>query len=514
MAETFNLPDVGEGLTEAEVVTWRTTVGATVEVNDIVVEIETAKSLVELPVPYAGVVTELLAAEGETIEVGAPLIRIAAEGEETRTDPDSGSAEPDLGSGADSGADSGVPESDEQPAAEEKPGRQRSGRAKKAAAQKREKSERGSSERTDSTPESSSAQNEALVGSGPKADSTARRVRTRSTAPDLIDLEGLEIAAPAPAGGAYTDIADIVARASPPVRALAKRLGVAVWELVGSGRNGQITRDDVERQAQQKREQRASGQTPATGAPATSHRKATPAEEGLLYEGPREENIQVRGVRKATARNVTASATTVPHVSVFKEVDVTRTMELRQVLKKDPSYEGLSVSPMLFAAKAIIWAARRNPQVNATWHDTHYTLRNYVNLGVAAATPRGLVVPVIHEAHAFNTRGLAAALTALTIDAREGRTTPGEMRGGTVSITNIGTLGLDSGTPILPPGQASIVALGAVRKKPWVVEGQIVPRDVMVIGGSFDHRLIDGDLAGRFISDVAAVMEQPGLLID
>ncbi|PRZ17531.1 dihydrolipoamide acetyltransferase family protein [Nesterenkonia sandarakina] len=502
MAETFNLPDVGEGLTEAEVVTWRTTVGATVEVNDIVVEIETAKSLVELPVPFAGVVTELLAAEGETIEVGAPLIRIAAEGED-----------PSAAPGADAAAATDVQEAAEPPAGEDKPGRSRSSRGKKAAAQKREDAERAESEQKGAA-QQDSAQNEALVGSGPKADSASRRSRTRSTAPDLVDLEGLEIAAPAPAAGAYTDIADIVARASPPVRALAKRLGVAVWELVGSGRNGQITRDDVERQARQKREQRASGQMPAPGAPSPGRRKSTPAEEGLLYEGPREENIQVRGVRKATARNVTASATTVPHVSVFKEVDVTRTMELRQVLKQDPSYEGLSVSPMLFAAKAIIWAVRRNPQVNATWHDTHYTLKNYLNLGVAAATPRGLVVPVIHEAHAFNTRGLAAALTQLTVDAREGRTTPGEMQGGTVSITNIGSLGLDSGTPILPPGQASIVALGAVRKKPWVVEGQIVPRDVMVIGGSFDHRLIDGDLAGRFISDIAAVMEQPGLLID
>ncbi|GAA1138091.1 dihydrolipoamide acetyltransferase family protein [Nesterenkonia lutea] len=498
MAETFNLPDVGEGLTEAEIVTWRVAAGDTVEVNDIVVEIETAKSLVELPVPFAGTVTELVAAEGETIEVGSPLIRIAAEGEDTSAPESAAPAQTDA-------------EEEAAAAPAEKSGRARSGRGRRAA-EKAEKAEASEKAARAATAEGVD-ENKALVGSGPKADSAARRLRTRSTAPDLVDMEGLEIPAPAPTGAA-TDIADIVARASPPVRALAKRLGVAVWELVGSGRNGQITRDDVERQARQKREQRATGQVPSTGAPSPGRRRATPAEEGLLYEGPREENVQVRGVRKATARNVTASATTVPHVSVFKEVDVTRTMELRLALKQDPSYAGLSVSPMLFAAKAIIWAARRNPQVNATWHDTHYTLKNYLNLGIAAATPRGLVVPVIHEAHAFNTRGLAAAITQLTIDAREGRTTPGEMQGGTVSITNIGTLGLDSGTPILPPGQASIVALGAVRKKPWVVEGQIVPRDVMVIGGSFDHRLIDGDLAGRFISDVAAVMEQPGLLID
>ena len=189
-------------------------------------------------------------------------------------------------------------------------------------------------------------------------------------------------------------------------------------------------------------------------------------------------------------------------------------MELRAALKQDPSYEGLGVSPLFFAAKAIIWAARRNPQVNASWHETHYVVKNYVNLGIAAATPRGLMVPVIHDVQSYSSRGLAAAITGMIAEAREGRLTPADMQGGTVSITNIGPLGLDGGTPILPPGQAAIVALGAVRRKPWVVDEQIVPRDVMTIGGSFDHRLIDGEHAGRFISDVGAVLEQPGLLLD
>ncbi|GAB3847983.1 dihydrolipoamide acetyltransferase family protein [Nesterenkonia populi] len=461
MTRTFMLPDVGEGLTEAEITSWKVAPGETVEVNQIVCEIETAKSLVELPVPFAGEVVGLLAEEGETVEVGKPLIRIAGEGD------DAGPAPSEEESGASSSQEEG---------------------------------------------------GQALVGSGPKADSAKHRPRVRPTAPDVIDAAALgleeDVAAPRPPGLQTTDLADIVSKASPPVRALAKRLGVAVWELVGSGRNGQITRDDVERQARAKKAQQDKGQTPRAGAPTSQGRPPTPQEIGLLYDGPREENVQVRGVRKATALNVAASAQNVPHVSVFKEVDVTRTMELRTALKQDPSYQGLSVSPMLFAAKAIIWAARRNPQVNATWHETHYTLRNYVNLGIAAATPRGLMVPVIHEAHTYNTQGLAAAITQLTVDARDGRTTPGEMQGGTISITNIGTLGLDSGTPILPPGQASIVALGAVRKRPWVVDGQIVPRDVMVIGGSFDHRLIDGDQAGSFISDVAKVMEEPGLLLD
>ena len=498
MVETFNLPDVGEGLTEAEVVSWRVAVGDAVAVNDVVLEIETAKSVVELPVPYAGVVRELVVPEGETVEVGQPLIRIAPEGEEPAAqEEDATSAE--------------TPE--EPPDASEKR-HSRSSRDSRRSRARQDKAEKTAKKRTGASVEDETSG--ALVGSGPKADAPKRRPRTRHTAPDLVDVEDLDLAEQPPSPSAQgTDLADIVAKASPPVRALAKRLGVAVWELVGSGRNGQITRDDVERQAEEKKAQRAKGQMPSAAPPVPSaQRPPTPASAGLLYEGPREEKIQVRGVRKATATNVTQMASTVPHVSVFKEVDLTRTMELREVLKKEASFQGLSVSPMLFAAKAIIWAARRNPQVNASWHDTYYTLKNYVNLGIAAATPRGLVVPVIHEAHTYNTQGLAAAITQLTIDAREGRTTPAEMQGGTISITNIGTLGLDAGTPILPPGQASIVALGTVKKKPWVVDGEIVPRDIMTIGGSFDHRLVDGDHAGRFLSDVAAVLEEPGLLID
>lgn len=475
MSQIFMLPDVGEGLTEAEIVAWRVAVGDTVEVNDIICEIETAKSLVELPVPYAGTVDELVAAEGQTIEVGQPLIRIGGADEPAEQPADDGAAAP---------------------AAEEAP------------AQPEQQSQARAEESTE--------ENQALVGSGPKADSAKHRRRLRSTAPDLVDVSDLGIedhgrAQPQRSGAGA---ADSIAQASPPVRALAKRLGVAAGELVGSGHGGQVTRDDVERRSRQKQEQREAGRSPDIGPPAPESRTAHPQEAGLLRSGPREENVEVRGVRKATALNVAASASTVPHVSVFKEVDVTATMELRQVLKNDPAYQDLSVSPMLFAARAIIWAARRNPQVNASWHETHYTLHNYVNLGVAAATPRGLVVPVIHDAQIYNTLGLAAALTQLSADARDGRTSAAEMQGGTVSITNVGSLGLDTGTPILPPGQAAIVALGAVRKKPWVVQGQVVPREVMVVGGSFDHRLIDGDLAGAFISDVAAVLEQPGLLID
>jgi 2-oxoisovalerate dehydrogenase E2 component (dihydrolipoyl transacylase) len=475
MSQTFNLPDVGEGLTEAEIVSWHVSTGDSVEVNDVICEIETAKSLVELPVPFAGTVKELMAGEGETIEVGQPLIRISA-----------------------ADADAGESPSATDPTTEESEAGSAAAESSNTAPAEDKQESAGRAENADED------QNQALVGSGPKADAPKARPRTRPADLDLIDTSALDLSAGSdqPAGRSASrsapggrSAAEMVRAAAPPVRALAKRFGLDVTDLVGTGRDGRITRHDVETQAQH-------ASAPVSGTQTAS-----------LYEGPREERVRVRGVRKATALNVAASASEVPHVSVFKEVDVTRTMELRSVLRSDPSYQNLNVSPMLFAAQAIIRAARKNPQVNATWHDSHYTLCNYVNLGIAAATPRGLVVPVIHDAHAYTPQGLAAAITALTSDAREGKTTPAQMQGGTISITNIGSLGLDFGTPILPPGQASIVVLGAVRTKPWIVDGQVVPRQIMTVGGSFDHRLIDGDLAGAFISDVASVMEEPGLLI-
>lgn len=490
MVGTFNLPDVGEGLTEAEVISWKVAVGDVVDVNDIVVEIETAKSLVELPVPFAGEVRELLAEEGETLEVGSPLIRIAEAG--------SGGPAP-----AEQSEQTGQSEQSEQS------GRTEQTAQKPAAPKSAEQGASGSGS-------SDSGGDKALVGSGPKADKAKRRPRTRPTTLDLVDVPGSARAAQrsapqsAPRGQEEAQsrgVVDVLARTTPPVRALARRMGVALAELAAAA-PGPISREDVERFARDR------GQ--GAGSP---RRAAGPDEHGftagvLLREGPREEEVEVRGVRKHTAINVTRSAQEVPHVSVFRETDITRTMELRTALREDPRYEGLSVSPLLFVAKAIIWAARRNPQVNATWHDETYSVKNYVNLGIAAATPRGLVVPVIEDAQAYDTRGLAAAITALTKKAREGKTSPAEMQGGTVSITNLGPLGLDGGTPILPPGQAAIIAVGAVRRKPWVVDDQIVPRDVMTVGGSFDHRLIDGEHAGHFVADIARVLEQPGLLLD
>src|SRR5690625_3126246 len=255
MSQIFMLPDVGEGLTEAEIVSWRVAVGDTVAVNDIICEIETAKSLVELPVPYAGTVDELVAAEGQTVEVGQPLIRIG---------------------GADTPADQPADDEASAPAAGEEP------------AQQDQHGQAGAAESTE--------ENQALVGSGPKADSAKHRRRLRSTAPDLVDVSDLGIddrQRPQPERpGAGT--ADSLVNAFPPVRALAKRLGVGAAELVGSGQDGQVTRDDVERRAKQKQQQRQTGTSPDVGPPVPGSRAAQAQQAGLLRSGPREENVEVR----------------------------------------------------------------------------------------------------------------------------------------------------------------------------------------------------------------------------
>jgi 2-oxoisovalerate dehydrogenase E2 component (dihydrolipoyl transacylase) len=228
----------------------------------------------------------------------------------------------------------------------------------------------------------------------------------------------------------------------------------------------------------------------------------------------REERIPVKGVRKAIASAMVRSAFTAPHVSVFVDVDATRTMEYTKRLKASPDFASVKISPLLVMAKAVIWAVRRNPTVNSTWTDAEIVVHHYVNLGIAAATPRGLIVPNVKDAQALSMRNLAGALEQLVITARDGKTTPADMAQGTITITNLGSFGMDTGTPILNPGEVAIVALGTIRQKPWVVDGEVVPRYVTTIGASFDHRIVDGDVASRFLADVAAVVEEPALLLD
>ena len=282
--------------------------------------------------------------------------------------------------------------------------------------------------------------------------------------------------------------------AKPPVRKLAKDLGVDISAVTPTGLSGEVLREDVIRGA---------------GQATVFKNLETPA-----WPENREERIPVKGVRKAIAQAMVKSMFSAPHVSVFVDVDATRTMEFVKRLKASPDFVGIKVSPLLVMVKAMIWAVQRNPTVNSTWTDEEIIVHHYVNLGVAAATPRGLIVPNVKDAQNLSLRELAAALEQLTNTAREGKTTPDSMSNGTITITNLGSFGVDTGTPILNPGEVSIVALGTIKPKPWIVEGEVRSRMVTTVAASFDHRVVDGDVASRFVADVASVMEEPALLLD
>jgi pyruvate dehydrogenase E2 component (dihydrolipoamide acetyltransferase) len=282
--------------------------------------------------------------------------------------------------------------------------------------------------------------------------------------------------------------------AKPPIRKLAKELGVDLGSVSGTGVHGEITREDVIGSASQ----------------ASVFKNLTTPQ----APSEREERIPVKGVRKAIANAMVKSAFTAPHVSIFVDVDATRTMEYVKRLKNSVDFAGIKVTPLLIMAKAMIWAVRRNRMVNSTWTDEEIIVHNFVNLGIAAATPRGLIVPNIKDADAMSMIELAQAIEQLAATARDGKTTPEDMKDGTITITNIGVFGVDTGTPILNPGEVGIVALGSIRKKPWVVDDEIVVRQVTTIGATFDHRVVDGDVASRFVQDVASVIEEPALLLD
>ncbi len=453
----FNLPDVGEGLTEAEIVSWKVQVGDRVAVNQVIVEIETAKSLVELPCPFEGIVTELLAKEGETVEVGKPIIAATV-------------ADGAVGAVATSSIPVISPEV--------------------AAA--------ASEALADIRSEGSEEKQPNLVGYGvASAHGTSRRAkRTINPVPVVAPMtSAIPVIPGAPATGLISVVTpDNSVIAKPPIRKLAKDRGVDLNNVVATGLAGEVTREDVLGGAQQA---------------SVFRNLSTP-------EAPteREERIPVKGVRKAIASAMVRSAFTAPHVSIFVDVDATRTMEYVKRLKASTDFAGVKVTPLLIMAKAMIWAVRRNPTVNSTWTDEEIIVHNFVNFGIAAATPRGLIVPNIKDADKMSMLELAKAIEQLAATAREGKTTPADMQDGTITITNIGVFGVDTGTPILNPGEVGIVALGSIRPKPWVVNNEIVIRQVTTIGATFDHRVVDGDVASRFVQDVASVIEEPALLLD
>ena len=285
---------------------------------------------------------------------------------------------------------------------------------------------------------------------------------------------------------------DVRVLAKPPVRKLAKDLGIDLAQVSPTGAGGVVTRADVE--------------ALAAGAVADAAASPTP-----VADGARETRVPVRGVRKMTAQAMVSSAFTAPHVTEWVTLDVSRTVRLVRRLREQREFRDVKVSPLLVVAKAVCLAVRRTPEVNATWDDAaqEIVLKHFVNLGIAAATPRGLVVPTIKDADRMSLREVADALATLTATAREGRTQPAEMSGGTFTITNVGVFGIDAGTPILNPGETGILAVGAIDKRPWVVGNRVKPRWVTTLALSFDHRVVDGEQGSRFLADVATVLRDP-----
>ncbi len=457
MIAEFRLPDLGEGLTEAEVVQWMVEPGDTVSLNQTLAEVETAKAVVELPSPYEGTVATLHAGAGDTVLVGAPLIAFDVAG-----------AEPERASGADV-ADAGE-----------------------------EKAEPN------------------LVGYGAAPASSGRPARrARRGAPsDAAARADAAVIAAAPHDALPPSVAEPTIgerpRSTPPVRAHAKRLGVDLALVAAEVGDRVITRSDVDAYAERV------GPAASVVAPAPRVEPA-PSEQHLLApSGPSGDRAQtripVKGVRKATAQAMVRSAFTAPHVTTFHTVDVTATMELIDQLRADRSLSDHRIGPLVLVAKAVCLALGRNPSLNATWDEAAGEIieNHYVDLGIAAATERGLIVPIIRDAERLSLTGMADALQQLTQTARTGKTSPAELAGGTFSITNIGVFGIDAGTPILPPGQSGILAVGAVRRQPWEYRGEIALRQMMTLSVSFDHRLVDGAEGSRFLKDVADLLEQPG----
>ncbi|MEV4190129.1 dihydrolipoamide acetyltransferase family protein, partial [Streptomyces toxytricini] len=360
-----------------------------------------------------------------------------------------------------------------------------------------------------------------LVGYGVSQSSTKRRPRKAApAAQNGTAAPAAAAAAPAPApaaapalnGSGHAAGGDRPL-AKPPVRKLAKDLGIDLASVVPTGEGGVVTREDVHAAAAAALAPQAAAPAPAAApaAPAAVPAQAAPAAE----PGARETRIPVKGVRKVTAQAMVGSAFTAPHVTEFITLDVTRTMKLVQELKADPDLAGLRINPLLLIAKAVLIAVRRNPDVNASWDEAaqEIVLKHYVNLGIAAATPRGLIVPNIKDAHTKTLPELSEALSALVATARDGKTSPADMQGGTLTITNVGVFGVDTGTPILNPGESAILAVGAIKLQPWVHKGKVKPRHVTTLALSFDHRLIDGELGSKFLADIAAVLEQPRRLV-
>ena len=447
----FLVPDVGEGLVEAEIVEWKVKVGDVVVLNQPLVDIETAKATVELPSPYAGEVVALHGKVGDVMAVETPLITfdVAGEGEiDTKESPS-------TTMGDDSSDD------------------------------RREAVLVGYGVANEDGP---------VTRSGRRAGAT--RVSERSSETD----------------GSVVDAA-LSPKSTPPVRLYAKQRGVELSTVSGSGRDGVITRDDIDRALRAPAtpdDRRAPSRTVVPTGPATPSRFVG-RELSPWATGPKEERIAVKGVLRSMAEAMTQSAFSAPHAAAWVRVDATKTVELLASLKKRPSLANVRLSPLTILALAICDAARHFPGINSSFDGAanEVVVRRSVNLGIAADTPRGLIVPNIKGADELDLVAMASALTGLVEKARNGTTTPAEMLGTTISITNVGPFGVDGAVAILPPGTAAILAVGQITKSPWVVDDEVVVRHVVELSMSFDHRHIDGALASAVLAHIGGFVNDP-----
>jgi 2-oxoisovalerate dehydrogenase E2 component (dihydrolipoyl transacylase) len=486
--ETITLTDSGEGLTEAEILDVKVAVGDMVEINDPVVEVETQKSAVELPSPVAGRVARVLVSVGDELEVGAPMLEIdtAASADDPAPAPSVDGAPATPAPSADNAPSTPAASSDPAPAASD-------------------------------DDEHDADEPKPLVGYGAKGGSSRRRRRA------TVQQDSTQV-----------PIDRILAK--PPVRKLARDLGIALADVLATGPGGIVTRDDViaaqqrsfgdgvadvaagdgsyfpDESPQAPADLATNMQSSATHAMAPGESTVGQNFTGITSDG-RTTRVPIRSVRKRTAEAMVSSAFTAPHVTVFNEIDMTATMDLVRRLRASREWKDVKVSPLTVIAKALLVAIRRNPEVNAAWDEDSQEIvyKHFVNLGIAAATPRGLIVPNIKDAHLLTLQELAESINELAKTARAGATPLSATRGGTITITNFGVFGIDSGTPILNPGESVILGVGTVKQKPWVVDGRLEVREVAQLACSFDHRLIDGELGSVLLRDISAVLESPDL---
>ena len=474
----FALPDLGEGLTESELVAWKVAVGDTVHLNQIIAEVETAKALVELPAPYEGRVSKLFVEPGVTVAVGEPLVAFEVDADVPLEDAPTVPAEPAQAGDAP---------------------------AQDADASGQDASAQASAEPAEPGQAAPDGREPTLVGYGARPESQGRPARRARPGLAQEGRQRADVAvATSAAAAAPTALAERP-RATPPVRKFARELGIDLASVSGSGDRGLITRTDVEAYA---------GKRDGTAPTATSA-TATATRPSGTDAASREKRIPIRGVRKATADAMVRSAFGAPQATVFLTVDVTLTTELVARLRTRPEFADARPGLTAVVAKALLLAIRRTPEVNSRWDEASNEIvqAEYVHLGMAAATPRGLLVPVIRDADGMTLGGLADAIRQLAETARAGRTAPADLSGSTITITNVGVFGVDAGTPILTPGEAAILAVGAVRRQPWEHDGDIALREVLTLALTFDHRIVDGEQASRFLADVGRILSDPASVL-